>query len=325
MSSGCASPRRFFSLLLLGLCAGSLAAHAIGVFRNTSGCDLRSILPAEYMAYCENERFADYEHGAFWYDLEPGVVQAMRDADVLFVGNSRLQLGFDPSLLAAAMSELGLRYYMLGFGYKEYHVFAQSLIERYRLKPRALVANADPFFVDALSAASRPLLEAGPGEPMLGYRYRGFVQRAKARLCGQGAPLASSRACEGFRLTIYRNRQSGEWRLARSMGEGSPIVPMARRAAAADVSSASAHGRFLRERLGLSPTCLPVLGVPTPSVSSDMAARIASKAGLPFIEGDGEGLRSSDGSHLTSTSATAWTLNILPQLTRVLAACMQSK
>src|SRR5689334_5407029 len=47
-----------------------------------------------YIAYCDAGNYADYEHGAFWFGLEPAASQYAKDADVLFLGNSRLQVGF---------------------------------------------------------------------------------------------------------------------------------------------------------------------------------------------------------------------------------------
>src|SRR5580658_2998241 len=44
-----------------------------------------------YIASCNGTHYADYEHGAFAFDLEPRAENFARDADVLFLGNSRLQ------------------------------------------------------------------------------------------------------------------------------------------------------------------------------------------------------------------------------------------
>src|SRR6516164_23273 len=53
-----------------------------------------------YIASCNGTRYADYEHGAFAFDLEPAAENFAREADVLFLGNSRLQYAFSTSSTA---------------------------------------------------------------------------------------------------------------------------------------------------------------------------------------------------------------------------------
>ena len=47
-----------------------------------------------YLAYCGAKHFGDYDHGAFWFGLEPKVQENARNSEVLFLGSSRLQFGF---------------------------------------------------------------------------------------------------------------------------------------------------------------------------------------------------------------------------------------
>jgi hypothetical protein len=51
-----------------------------------------------YLAACEKEGFTDeYEGGAIYYGLESGISGAIRNAQVIFVGSSKLQTGvFNP-------------------------------------------------------------------------------------------------------------------------------------------------------------------------------------------------------------------------------------
>jgi len=52
-----------------------------------------------FLAYCRSEKYADYEHGALFYGLEPSVIDNIRRAEVLFVGNSKVQAGFSSKAL----------------------------------------------------------------------------------------------------------------------------------------------------------------------------------------------------------------------------------
>jgi hypothetical protein len=47
-----------------------------------------------YISYCGATEYGDYEHGAFWFDLEPVAELSAANADVIFLGNSRTQFGF---------------------------------------------------------------------------------------------------------------------------------------------------------------------------------------------------------------------------------------
>ena len=72
-----------------------------------------------YLAYCNGTQFADYEHGAFWFDLEPSAKKFAKDADVLFLGDSHIQFGFSTEATNQWFSSASARYYLLGFIYGE--------------------------------------------------------------------------------------------------------------------------------------------------------------------------------------------------------------
>src|SRR6185312_4390360 len=68
-----------------------------------------------YLGCCGGTAYGDYDHGAFWFDLEPDARHHAAAADVLFVGNSRLQFGFSAPALGHWFSANDLNYYLLGF------------------------------------------------------------------------------------------------------------------------------------------------------------------------------------------------------------------
>src|SRR6516162_3507706 len=99
-----------------------------------------------YLAYCHGTSYADYEHGAFQFDLEPTARGFARNADVLFLGNSRLQVAFSTTATTDWFSATSARYYLLGFGGGENVVFAEDLLRRIRPKASVYVINVDDFF-----------------------------------------------------------------------------------------------------------------------------------------------------------------------------------
>src|SRR5271170_7747066 len=99
-----------------------------------------------YIASCNGTRYADYEHGAFAFDLEPKAENFAGVADVLFLGNSRLQYAFSSSATAEWFSAASARYYLLGFTYFENMVFAEELLREIRPQAKVYVINVDDFF-----------------------------------------------------------------------------------------------------------------------------------------------------------------------------------
>ena len=103
--------------------------------------------PADkFLAFCAAPSFGDFEHGAYYYDLVPAAVTHLRAADVLFLGSSRAQFALSTNSVRRYFADRGIRPYLLGFGYNEGGGFALSIILKHRLKPKAIVVLADPFF-----------------------------------------------------------------------------------------------------------------------------------------------------------------------------------
>src|SRR5262245_22071711 len=47
-----------------------------------------------FLEYCQADGYGDYDHGALLFGLEPEAEQSARDAEVVFLGNSREQFAF---------------------------------------------------------------------------------------------------------------------------------------------------------------------------------------------------------------------------------------
>src|SRR5215469_11614924 len=120
-----------------------------------------------YIAYCGAGSYADYEHGAFWFDLEPSARAFAKNADVLFVGDSRLQVGFSTAATANWASAASTQYYLLGFGGFENMVFAGGLLRRIQPKASVYVMDVDGFFTRSES----PTLKAILHDPEAQHRY----------------------------------------------------------------------------------------------------------------------------------------------------------
>ncbi len=96
--------------------AAILAAYAYE-FRTQSifSCTANGYSSDRYIAYCNVASYADYEHGAFQFGLEPSEEDFASKADVLFLGNSRLQVAFSTAATSDWLSAASARYHLLGF------------------------------------------------------------------------------------------------------------------------------------------------------------------------------------------------------------------
>src|ERR1700742_1873746 len=81
-----------------------------------------------YISYCEAEAYGDYEHGAFWFELEPAALNSASKADVLFLGNSHAQMAFSTQSTADWFSKVSRPYYLMGFIAYENVPFAEEIL-----------------------------------------------------------------------------------------------------------------------------------------------------------------------------------------------------
>ncbi len=88
-----------------------------------------------YAAYCQATRYGDYDHGAFWFGLEPAAIAAATNAEVLFLGNSRMQFGFSTEATYEWFSSLAAPYFLLGFSHNGNYTFAAPLLRSSTRRP----------------------------------------------------------------------------------------------------------------------------------------------------------------------------------------------
>ena len=159
--------------------------------------------PADrFMAYCASPQFGDYEHGAYYYDLEPEALDHLKHADVVFFGTSRAQIALSTSALSSFFALHAMTPYLFGFGYGEYGAFPLAIMRKYDVKPKAIVILADPFFKDRTWWR----------------RWRWFVPELYEYTQKQIFIALGSRLCAVWpsvcmprQVAIYRSRADGSW------------------------------------------------------------------------------------------------------------------
>ena len=251
-----------------------------------------------YLAYCQGASYADYEHGAFQFDLEPAARDFARNADVLFLGNSRLQLAFSAAATVDWFSAASARYYLMGFLYYENVIFAEELLRTIRPRARVFVINVDDFFDRSESPPVKTIFH----DPEARRKYEGkrFWQRIHEPIC-----KAFARLC-GTKFAIFRSRETGAYYAAgAAQRKITPVsydqivsqnVVDSNIAAAIDFLS-----HFARDK------CVILTAVPFVDTKIGNANAIAMGVGAKLVTPEFlEGLQTSDGIHLDQPSAERW-------------------
>ena len=72
-------------------------------------------------------------------------IESARAADILVLGSSRTQFGLPDAPLRAFERRHGVKIFHLGFGFSEPNAFPLEIIEKFDLRPKLVIVNADGF------------------------------------------------------------------------------------------------------------------------------------------------------------------------------------
>jgi hypothetical protein len=286
--------------------------------RTIFACQAPGYSADRYLAYCGGGNYADFEHGAFFYDLEPPALENARNADVLVLGNSTLQVALSNQATADWFKEAAARYYLLAFSYNEDMVFTEELLRRLNPRARVFIINVGDFFERRETAAAKAILHDPDARNR--YEWKRFSQWLHQPICG-----AFPKLC-GQRFVIFRSRETGAYyRIARD----APILPQNAvsydpavdqtvvkdsTALAIDFLKQNAKGR-----------CVILTDVPHPGTKIGNAEAIAAGAGLPLVAPNLEGLSTTDGYHLDRPSADRWSKAFFDMAGPEIHSCLEKK
>jgi hypothetical protein len=269
--------------------------------RTIFACQADGYGPDRYLAYCGGDTYADYEHGALYFDLEPSAESFVQNADVLFLGNSRLQVAFSTDSTAQWFSSAATRYYLLGFSYFENALFAQTLLNKIKPHAAVYVINLDGFFDPSETIPAKGILHDTDARHK--YEVKRNWQRVHQPICE-----AIPQLC-GSKFVIYRSRETGAYYAFQTEGAAEQKVtpvsynPVAdRNAVNGNTTSAIDFlSRFTKEK------CVILTMVPFVGTTIGDATAIASALGMELVmPGPLEGLTTFDGYHLDRSSAERW-------------------
>ena len=276
-----------------------------------------------FIAYCSSPGFGDYEHGAYYYGLQPETLPHLREADVLFFGTSRAQLALSTEALSRFFERSTAKPYLLGFGYDEPGAFPLALVKKHHLKPDVIVILADPFFRDRTTGHVRVSSKNWFRWRVITELYEYTMKRGMIALGTTFCDLWP-RSCSRTWALVYRSSRDGTWQtFAFDDSKHAPITGPASitYTAAMAIADLPFAERFIATT-GVSRGCVVLSAAPSPLVNSDaylteIGRLLGVRVALPKLDG----LTSFDGSHLSADSAERWSAALLREIGDTLESC----
>ena len=309
---GFAASRPILYSILVTIAAVATFAYLVrtnGVF----ACQARGYADDRYLAYCGATGYGDYDHGAFWFGREPAAARSAVRAQVLFIGNSRLQFAFSTRATNEWFEANHARYYLLGFAYNEDHLFASELLRKLQPTADIYVINLDGFFGNNLTKPAQTVMQDGAA--LRRYRAKGEWQQAHHLICGPVPGIC------GNQLAYFRSRTTGAW-----IAAGGSMLP---KPTSTDplvdsqqvVQYVDAAREFLNH-LPLPRACVILTTVPTVHGRDATASAVAAALGMPLYTPPIEGLQTFDESHLDPRSAERWSSAFLEAAGPAILKCL---
>jgi len=211
-------------------------------------------------------------------------------------------------------------YYNLAFGYNERDLFPKGLFERWGLKPRVVIVNADYFFINYASQLAVSIMSEAP-RVETEYRLKTWIQPYHIRFCKNGAGLLKRILC-GNAGAGFRSRKNGRILRTKVADLKVPIK--------SDIQFPDKlYPRILRAALNFQAflsrrgTCLILTYVPSKNTNPTVAARLARDIGATYIGVDPTGLTTIDGNHLNVRSAELWGQRFIGMGQPVMQRCLR--
>jgi hypothetical protein len=298
--------------------AATLVASAYK-FRTESifSCQATGYSTDRYIAECNGASYGDYEHGAFWFDLEPSAQNFARNADVVFLGNSRFQFALSTVATADWFSAVSMRYYLLGFTFSENVTFVEGLLRKIRPQAKVYVINVDDFFDRSETAPVKVVLH--DPEARNRYEVKRLWQRIHEAVCKPFPALC------GGNLVYFRSRETGAYTKQVGTQKAAPISYNQVVNQNVVNNSTAAAINFL-SRLPVERKCVIFTMVPTVGTEIGNAKAIATALGEHLITPDiPAGLQTFDGSHLDQPSAERWSRSFFQAASSRIWSCLEGQ
>lgn len=236
---------------------------------------------------------------ALYHDIGRSIGHA-READILFLGNSRLPLGLRGEFIVPRAESLGLKVFSLACSSEQFR-FDLELIRKHDLRPKVVVVVGGPeFYRDGLSPAAEKTFEMTRWEAFRSFlEVQGkweFTSRLHSRLTRQDLTGQVKRSL----YIEYRSARTGFW----AIRQEPEFLHAARKGKELDsyahlVPAAQEIHDEVSKRDGL----MVLTMVPFTRYASGHLPLLAATLQVPLILPELKGLQTADIHHLTRESA----------------------
>jgi hypothetical protein len=268
-----------------------------------------------YLAYCFAEQYGDYDHGAFWFGLEPKTRDSAVNAQVLFLGNSRSQFAFASDAMTQWFSASAASYFLLGFAYWENYRFEAPLLQKLKPTAKVYVVNMDMFFENTENGPADSVMHDGDAAGR--YRRKRLWQTVHRLVCTQVPGIC------GNTQAFYRSTITGAYTRAGGTINQS-AVSYSSSVDQNKVAEYSQRGAAFFAALPVDRRCVLLTLVPSTTTDVGTTKAIADALGLAFIAPQVGGLTTFDGSHLDRASADRWSRAFLDEAGPRIQQCLKA-
>ena len=263
-------------------------------------CPAEGYAGGTYLGYCSANKYGDYDHGAFWFKLEPRAASFATAAEVLFLGNSRMQFAFSTAATTEWFDSLRASYYLLGFTHSEGMAFTKPLLSRLGGRPRARVyiINADRFFVGEPSRPARYILTNDDAKSV--YKQKRLWQLIHRLVCTITGPIC------GTEFSIFRATETGAWQIDGRASFKSGKVTFGETASKELWPEYFQLAQQFLSDLHVEKSCIFFTLAPYEGTRIAEGTAIADAVGVDLIAPRLTGLNLFDGIHMDPSSAERW-------------------
>jgi len=284
------------------------ARHVQSIARvTTTASPIRYPDPSWYLAFDGGPQLDDY---VLYYGLGPSIAHA-RAADMLILGNSRVQFAFPDDALRTFEATHGVTIFSLGFGYVEGYSLPLDIIRKFDLRPKLVLVNVDDFFVDHESEFARVVRSSG----RWGAVKTLWGANASARLLPVFTRVFPSFVTRYDDAYLLRSSTTGAWL---PVGWPHADVPYARTTFRGGIQRYLPPALRFRDEMRRRGTAIVLTCVPAADewCASTFVWVLAARLGCSFVLPRVSGLTLGDRSHLSTASAQRFAAAALGELER---------
>ena len=260
----------------------------------------------EYMTSCAGMNMSRYSFGSIALDVQDEATDAIRNADVLVLGNSRTLRSFATTAIDSYFKEKGLEYFILATEGTNFRG-VQLTFEALEPKPRIVLINNEIFYSNDIPEAFGDVV-ANPDKYRTRFAFTDAAQDLQKFACSRDVPWLTDFMCSGRTRANWRSHRTGRlnWDL---VAEPEKQVPIR-------ITPSPTESRLVQTFL---PNAEEFLATPTPAgacpilylvnspnsrtvVLEEMAAELRVQS--VFV--DVPGLQTYDNSHLDRPNSERW-------------------